>query len=136
MTRRAFVPSALIEAQPRIYKSFRGRQLKGLMIGAGGAALVLIPMGVKDLSGYLLAFLAALPGFAYGYYKPEGKPVEEWLMVLVRFYATSQRISAVPPRPRWSWPVLRAQFDPIIRAAWWTMKRPNPKRKGHQSRGV
>lgn len=101
MTRRAFVPAALIEAQPRIYKSFRGRQLKGLLLGAGGAALVLILVGLSDFTGYALAFLAALPGFAYGYYQPEGRPVEEWLLVLYRFYATSQRISCVPPRRPW-----------------------------------
>ena len=129
MTRRAFVPAALVEAQPRVYKSFRGRQLKGLLFGAGGAVLVLIFVGLQEFTGYALAFLAALPGFAYGYYQPQGRPVEDWLKILYRFYATSQLISAAPPRRPWT------QAGPILRATWYAIRRPASMERGHQARG-
>jgi hypothetical protein len=117
MPSRAFVPAALIEAQPRVYKSFRGRQLQGLLMGAGGAALMLAVFGVRDFSGYALAFVAALPGFAYGYYQPQGRPLEYWLRVQYRYFASAQRLTAVRPRRPWS--VLRGQIDPVLRACRW-----------------
>lgn len=123
MTRRAFVPAPLIEAQPRVYKSFRGRQLKGLLFGTGGAALMLALFGAKDFTGYALAFFAGLPGFAYGYFQPGGRPVEDWLKILLSYYASPQRISAVPPR------ALRAQIGPILTFAG-LMLRSKIQRKG------
>jgi hypothetical protein len=113
---RAFVPVPLIEAEPRIYKSFRSRQLKGILFGAAGAAVGLVALGVRDFAGYASAFLLALPGFAYGYYRPQGKPVEYWLRVLYRFYSTPQRLSAAPRFSRWR--VWMAQFDPVLTGLW------------------
>jgi hypothetical protein len=106
----------LIEAEPRVYKSFRGRQLKGLMFGAAGAAVGLVAFGMRDFVGYATAFLLALPGFAYGYYQPQGKPVEFWLRVLYRYYTGSQRLTAAPRVAGWrSW---LAQIPPILTALW------------------
>ncbi|HWI51277.1 MAG TPA: PrgI family protein [Symbiobacteriaceae bacterium] len=129
MTRRAFVPAPLIDAQPRVYRSFRGRQLKGLLYGTGGAVLVIALVGIKDFTGYALAFLAALPGFAYGYFQPDGRPVEDWMKIIFRYHASPQRITNVSPRRTWNWRVLRAQFDPIINAAWRAL-RSDSLRKG------
>ncbi|HWI63663.1 MAG TPA: PrgI family protein [Symbiobacteriaceae bacterium] len=117
MPNRAFVPVPLIEAQPRVYKSFRGRQLKGIALGLAGAAAGLAVVGARDI-GYAVAFLLALPGFAYGYYRPEGRPVEYWLRLVWRFYSKPQVITAstIAAQPRWR--LLLAQIDPIINAMW------------------
>lgn len=93
MPSRAFVPAPLTEAQPRVYKSFRGRQIQGILVGALGAAISLKVVGAQDAVGYFSTFLAALPGFAYGYYQPHGRPVEYWAAVLWRYYTKSQRWS-------------------------------------------
>lgn len=102
MPQRAFVPVPLIEAQPRIYKAFRGRQLRGILLGTGGAMLGLLLFGLHDPIGYLGTFVVALPGFAYGYFQPHGKPVEYWLRVWWRFYTSAQMLTASPQglRPR------------------------------------
>jgi hypothetical protein len=131
VTRRAFVPAPLIEAQPRVYKSFRGRQLKGLLMGTGGAIVVLALFGLRNPVGHALAFLATLPGFAYGYYQPEGRPLEDWIKLIYRFYATPQRITTLGPRPQRGFRLFRAQFDPVLvalRCLVWSMT----QRKGRQ----
>jgi len=102
MPQRAFMPAPLIEAQPRIYKAFRGRQLRGILLGTGGAILGTMLFGLHDPTGYLGTFVAALPGFAYGYFQPHGKPVEYWLRVWWLFYTSPQMLTASPQglRPR------------------------------------
>jgi hypothetical protein len=133
MPYRAFVPAALVEAQPRVYRSFRGRQLKGLLMGAGGAGLVLILIGARDLTGYVLAFLAALPGFAYGYYQPQGRPVEYWLQVYRSYYTKPQRITAArPPRMR---PALLSQIGPVLRVLAFLIRNPRLMRRERQPVG-
>jgi hypothetical protein len=122
---RAFVPAPLTEAQPRVYRSFRGRQLQGILLGAGGAVISLAVFGMSDFIGYALAFAAALPGFAYGYYQPQGKPVEYWVRVLLRYYLTPQVITAHPSGGR-RWRLFAAQIKPTVWAAWWVLK---PRRK-------
>ncbi len=104
MPSRAFVPAPLVEAQPRVYKSFRGRQMKGIALGLVGAATSLLLFGRWGEIGYPLAFMASLPGFAYGYFQPQGKPVEYWLRVQWRFFTTPQRWGVIPP------PTLRHQL--------------------------
>lgn len=99
MPGRAFIPGPLAQAQPRVYKSFRGRQVKGMVLAAGGALVGITIFGVKEITGYAATFALALPGFAYGWFQPEGKPVEYWLWVLVRFYLTPQRYGAARPVP-------------------------------------
>lgn len=47
--------------------------------------------------GYLLTFISAVPGFAYGYYQPQGKPLEYWLMVQWRYFTSPQQWGAGPP---------------------------------------
>jgi hypothetical protein len=101
MPGRAFIPGPLAQAQPRVYKSFRGRQVKGLLLAAAGTALGLLVVGAKDASSYAFTFALALPGFAYGWFQPEGKPVEYWLQVLLRYYLTPQQFGAVRQPPRW-----------------------------------
>jgi len=134
LTRRAFVPAPLIDAQPRVYKSFRGRQLKGLLMGTGGAGVVLAFFGLRDPVGQVLAFLATLPGFAYGYYEPEGRPVEDWLKLIYRYHATPQCITTGGPRPQKSFRLLRAQFDPVLVALRYLVW-PMTQRKGRQPGG-
>ena len=90
MPNRAFIPGPLGQAQPRVYKSFRGRQVRGLLMAAAGAALGLLIFGARDAAGYGLTFLMAVPGFAYGYFQPEGKPLEYWFLVLLRYHFTPQ----------------------------------------------
>lgn len=97
MPGRAFIPGPLGQAQPRVYKSIRGRQLRGLLAAAGGAILGLAIFGAGDATGYGITFLMAVPGFAYGYFQPEGKPVEYWLLVVLRYHFSRQRITAYPP---------------------------------------
>lgn len=97
MPSRAFVPAPLVEAQPRVYKAFRGRQLKGIALGLGGAAVSLALFGRFGEIGYLMTFLGAMPGFAYGYFQPQGKPVEYWLAVQWRYFTTPQEWGARPP---------------------------------------
>lgn len=92
MPGRAFIPGPLAQAQPRVYKSLRGRQLHGLLTAGAGVVAGLLLFGGRDLSGYALSFMLALPGFAYGYFQPEGKPVEYWLRVLIRYHFTPQRM--------------------------------------------
>lgn len=116
MPNRAFVPAPLVEAQPRVYRSFRGRQLKGLLFGACGAVVSLVVLGASDFMGYAVAFLAALPGFAYGYYHPQGKPVEYWLQVLYRYYTAPQLITANRAALRPAWKVRAAQIKPVLNA--------------------
>jgi len=135
MPSRAFVPAALIEAQPRVFKSFRGRQLRGLLFGVGGVALMLTTVGLKDFTGYALAFAAALPGFAYGYFQPQGRPIEYWLQVTFRYYTSPQRISAARPRRMWNLRTLRGQIDPVLRAVWRIVRRPGLLRKEFRTRG-
>ncbi|MFZ5823887.1 MAG: PrgI family protein [Bacillota bacterium] len=91
------MPAPLVEAQPRVYKSFRGRQMKGIALGLGGAAISLLLFGRLAEIGYLLAFTAALPGFAYGYYQPQGQPLEYWLRVQWCYFTTPQQWGAAPP---------------------------------------
>jgi len=115
MPGRAFIPGPLSQAQPRVYKSFRGRQVKGMLMAAGGAAIGLLLFGVREVAGFGATFALAVPGFAYGWFQPEGKPVEYWLQVLFRYYLTPQRYGGVPPTPPWRrWP---ARFGLMIRAA-------------------
>ena len=90
MPTRAFVPAPLSQAEPRVYRSFRGRQLKGLLLAAGGAALGLVVFGARSPAGFGATFLMTLPGFAFGYYQPDGRPVEHWLRVQWQ-YATRPR---------------------------------------------
>lgn len=97
MPSRAFVPAPLVEAQPRVYKAFRGRQLRGIALGLAGAATSLLIFGRFGDVGYLLTFVAALPGFAYGYFQPQGKPLEYWVLVQWRYFTTSQHWGASPP---------------------------------------
>jgi hypothetical protein len=94
MPGRAFIPGPLAQAQPRVYKSIRGRQLRGLLLAATGAGLGLVIFGAGDVTGYGATFLMAVPGFAYGYFQPEGKPVEYWFLVILRYHFTSQRLGA------------------------------------------
>lgn len=115
MPGRAFIPGPLAQAQPRVYKSFRGRQVKGLVLAAAGAALGILIFGVRDISGYAFSFALALPGFAYGWFQPEGKPVEYWLQVLFRYYLTPQQYGAVRQPPRWRQWIRRAVL--IVRSA-------------------
>lgn len=96
MPHRAFVPAPLLEAQPRVYRAFRGRQLKGLIAAGLGASLVAVTLGMQDFHAYVLTFAAALPGFLYGYYQPQGRPIEFWLMVHYRYLAAPQVWSAAP----------------------------------------
>jgi hypothetical protein len=131
MPQRAFVPAPLTEAQPRIYRSFRGRQLHGILLGAGGALVSLTLFGMRDVTGFALAFLAALPGFAYGYYQPQGKPVEYWVRVLWRYYTSPQSITAHPSGGR-KWRLFAAQIKPTAFAVCWTLK---PRRKGRRADG-
>lgn len=98
MPNRAFIPGPLAQAQPRVYKSFRARQVRGLLLAAGGAGLALLIVGARDLTGYMITFLAAVPGFAYGYFEPDGKPVEYWLRVIFRYYMRP-RVHASAPVP-------------------------------------
>ncbi|HYF93433.1 MAG TPA: PrgI family protein [Symbiobacteriaceae bacterium] len=132
MPTRAFVPVPLVDAQPRVYKSFRGRQLKGIAFGVAGAAVGLLLMRTHDFAGYLLAFLMALPGFAYGYYQPDGRPLEYWLRVVVRYYTKPQIISASPLVLRLVW---LAQFDPIINAVWHNRRRKQYRKRERGARG-
>lgn len=133
MPTRAFVPAPLVDAQPRVYKSFRGRQLRGIAFGLAGAAVGLALMGTQEFTGYALAFLMALPGFAYGYYQPEGRPVEYWLRVLIRYYTQPQIITASAHALRPRWRVFLAQFDPVLTALWRTAR---PKQIRKRERGV
>lgn len=129
MPSRAFVPAPLVEAQPRVFKSFRGRQLKGIAMAVAGVAVVLVFFGMRDFSGYALAFAAALPGFAYGYYQPQGKPVEYWLRVLIRYYTAPQMITSHRDglRPRWQRWLAKAHRIAIQAAA---QIKPTPNRAG------
>lgn len=97
MPGRAFIPGPLAQAQPRVYKSFRGRQVQGMLMAAAGGILGLLTFGVQDITGYGATFALALPGFAYGWFQPEGKPLEYWLRVLLRFHLTPQRIGSARP---------------------------------------
>lgn len=115
MPQRAFVPAPLTEAQPRVYKSFRGRQLSGILFGAAGATLSVLTVGVSDILGYAATFLAALPGFAYGYYQLQGKPVEYWIGVLVRYYTKPQHISFQQRLPIVQ--TVRNRVSEVVRAA-------------------
>ena len=101
MPGRAFIPGPLAQAQPRVYRSLRGRQLWGLLLSAAGAGLGLLLFGAQDVTGYGATFLLAVPGFAYGYFHPEGKPVEYWLKVILRFYLAPRQLTGVPQRPWW-----------------------------------
>jgi hypothetical protein len=85
-------------------------------MGVGGATVCLMIFGMKDFTDYALAFLAGLPGFAYGYYQPHGKPVEYWTLVLWRYYTKPQAITAHPSGGR-RWRLLAAQFKPTVFAA-------------------
>lgn len=118
MPGRAFIPGPLAQAQPRVYKSFRSRQMKGIATAAAGAGLVLWLLGAREVTGYMLAFLAALPGFAYGYYEPEGKPVEYWVRVWFQYLFQHQTLSPAPQGPGWSRLSSRARmmFRVAIRA--------------------
>lgn len=115
MPGRAFIPGPLAQAQPRVYKSFRGRQVKGLVLAAAGAATGLLLFGMKEISGYAFTFALALPGFAYGWFQPEGKPVEYWFRVALRFYLTPQQYGAVRKQPLWRRLMSRAAL--LVRAA-------------------
>jgi hypothetical protein len=99
MPGRAFIPGPIAQAEPRVYKSFRPRQIRGLMLAAVGAVTIGLIFGIKDVLGVTMTFTAALPGFAYGYYEPDGKPVEYWLRVVWRFHAQPRRFTAFRPRP-------------------------------------
>lgn len=123
MPKRAFVPAPLIQAQPRVYKSFRGRQLQGILLALVGAFLSLALFGAKDFTGYACMFLTALPGFLYGYYQPQGQPVEYWLRVLWRFYTSPQRVSPVPGSPFQAVHRLRLQTCVAWQAAKTCLKR-------------
>jgi hypothetical protein len=95
-----------------VYKALRGRQLRGLLAAAAGAGLGLLIFGAREVSAYGATFLLAVPGFAYGYFQPEGKPVEYWLLVLIRYHFTVQRLGpcSAPAwwqRPAWGLRVLR-----------------------------
>jgi hypothetical protein len=86
-----------------VYKSFRGRQVRGILVAAAGATVGLLIFGARDAAGYGLTFLMAVPGFAYGYFQPEGKPVEYWFLVLLRYHFTPQMFgprSEAPPLRR------------------------------------
>jgi hypothetical protein len=129
MPARAFVPVPLVEAQPRVYGSFRGRQMRGIGIGLAGAALSLYFIGANNFLGYGLTFIAALPGFAYGYYQPQGKPLEYWLVVLVRFHFTPQRVTA---SPQGLMPVMKGRLQAIkfwLRAVLVLLTHPRGKRR-------
>ena len=114
MPGRAFIPGPLAQAQPRVYKALRGRQLKGLLLAGAGAVLGLVLFGFRDAAGFGATFLLSVPGFAYGYFQPEGKPVEYWLLVQIRYHWTTQRFGSVPPHSWWrrrmatGWRVLQA----------------------------
>lgn len=95
MPGRAFIPGPLSTAQPRVYKSMRGRQITGLLMAVAGTGLGLTVFGASTLLAYALTFALAVPGFAYGYFQPDGRPVEQWLRVLLRFYLGTAR--ARPP---------------------------------------
>lgn len=114
MPGRAFIPGPLAQAQPRVYKALRGRQLKGLIIAGAGVIAGLIIFGVKDVSAYGATFLLAVPGFAYGYFQPEGKPVEYWVLVQLRFHFTGQRFGSIA-EPSW-WRRRLAGYRQIIQA--------------------
>lgn len=122
MPNRAFIPGPLAKAQPRVYKSFRARQIRGLLMAAGGAGVALLIAGAHDLTGYMITFMAAVPGFAYGYFEPEGKPVEYWLRVVLRYHLRP-RVQASAPAPglrRLIGSRLRMTFHVINRA--WRMR--------------
>ncbi|HEY3366002.1 MAG TPA: hypothetical protein VGK74_13175 [Symbiobacteriaceae bacterium] len=129
MPSRAFVPVPLTDAQPRVYKSFRGRQLKGILLGLSGAAISLWLFGMKDFTGYALAFLMGLPGFAYGYYQPQGKPVEYWGRVLLRYYTAPRLVTANREAVRPRWQIRAAQIGPIIRGVLRTLRPRKVSRK-------
>lgn len=113
MPDRAFIPAPLIDAQPRVFKSYRGRQMKGIAAAVIGAGLGIWLIGVSEPPGLFAAFLLALPGFAYGYYRPNGQPVEYWLRVLVRYHLAPRRLSAARPRGL----LRRLELKPRLRAA-------------------
>jgi hypothetical protein len=67
---------------------------------AGVCALVaLLIFGARDITGYASVFLAAIPGLAYGYYQPDGKPVEYWLRTGWRYHIRPRVLSPVPKTP-------------------------------------
>lgn len=89
--------------------------MKGLIMAAGGALVGLLLFGVRDVAGYGATFALALPGFAYGWFQPEGKPVEYWLRVVLRYYLTPQQYGAVRSVPTWRQRLSKAAL--MIRAA-------------------
>lgn len=135
MPSRAFVPAPLVEAQPRVYKSFRGRQVKGIALGLGGAAIShLLFSGFANM-GYLLTFLAALPGFAYGYYQPQGKPLEYWVQVHWRYFTTPQYLGASqPPTIQSRLTTTRLQINSLWRAGVYLLLRRWAHRKERKPR--
>ena len=135
MPTRAFVPVPLTDAQPRVYKSFRGRQLKGLLMAVAGVAVSLSNLGAKDFAGYALAFFLALPGFAYGYYYPQGKPVEYWLRVLYRYYTAPQVLTSQRQATWPRWRIFLAQFDPVFTAALTLIRQRWQRRKEKRTDG-
>lgn len=92
----AFVPANLGEAEGRTWRSFYPRQVRGLIAGALGGGLGALLWGVGTLPGFMATMLAALPGFAYGFYLPGGRPVEWWLRVYWRYYTAPQRATLMP----------------------------------------
>jgi hypothetical protein len=130
---RAFVPVPLIEAQPRVYKSFRGRQMKGIIIGLGCATLCVMVFGVSNFAGYLMTFLGALPGFAYGYFQPQGKPLEYWLRVLLRYYTQPQILSSAPAGWKQQIRARRLHFTHVVRSVLYLAAR-RFSRKGRRVR--
>lgn len=135
MPTRAFVPAPLVEAEPRVFKSFRGRQLKGITLGACGAAVILATFGVQDFTGYALAFLATLPGFAYGYYHPQGKPVEYWVRVWVLYYLTPRLMTSSPSAARPRWRLFLGQITPVLKALPAVIRHTWRRRKEHKADG-
>lgn len=101
MPNRAFIPGPIAQAQPRVYKSFRGRQLRGLILAAVSAGVAIMVFGVRDLMGYGATFLATIPGLAYGYYQPDGKPVEYWLRTALRYHTRPRVLSPLPRPSAW-----------------------------------
>lgn len=86
----AFVPADLRQAEGRTWRQFYPRQARGLAWGLAGGIIGTLTWGVRSPVGFLATALLALPGFAYGFYMPAGRPVEWWARVIWRYYTTPQ----------------------------------------------
>lgn len=86
----AFVPAQLEQAEGRTWRNLYPRQARGLAWGCAGGVVGALLWGLSTPAGFVATAALALPGFAYGFYQPAGRPLEWWLRVTMRYYTTPQ----------------------------------------------